>query len=85
MSIFTWKYIEKPFRDQKILNNKKTIIILLSKSLFIILLSLLIFFSKIKSFQEPIPNNILKTFQISNSENCFDLDYAHLDKKKLVL
>ena len=82
LSIFTWKYIEKPFRDQKILNNKKTVIILLSKSLFIILLSLLIFFSKIKSFQEPIPNNILKTFQISNSENCFDLDYAHLDKKK---
>ena len=55
LSIFTWKYIEKPFRDQKILDNEKTIIILLSKSLFIILLSLLIFFSKSNLFKSLYP------------------------------
>ena len=45
-------------------------------------LSFLIYSSKINSIKEPLPQNIIKSFQSEKSDNCFDLKYAHLENKK---
>ena len=81
-SLFSWKFIEKPFRDKKAINDKNIILILFFTSLIILILSFLIYSSKINSIKEPLPQNIIKSFQSEKSDNCFDLKYAHLENKK---
>ncbi|MEC7136725.1 MAG: acyltransferase family protein [Pseudomonadota bacterium] len=82
LSLFTWKFVEKPFRNKKIINNKFVVIYLLSFSILILSLSLLIIFSKIKSSHLSLPQNISKTFERTSTDECFDLDFAHLDGNK---
>ena len=82
LSVITWKFIEKPFRNKNIINNKKLIITLLSSSFFLLIMSILILNSKISSLQKPLSKNILNSFKGEAPGDCFDLDYAHLDNKK---
>ena len=81
-SLFSWKFIEKPFRDKRVIDDKNIILILFFKSLIILTLSLLIYSSKINSIKEPLPQNILKSFESEKPDNCFDLKYSHLENKK---
>ena len=81
-SYLTWRFIETPFRNKKIISDKKVIISILTVALMILLLSLSIYFSKITGFQKPLPSYISKTFESENPKNCFDLPYAHLDKSE---
>ena len=83
-SLFSWKFVEKPFRDKKTINDKNIILILFFTSLIILVLSFLIYSSKINSIKEPLPQNIIKSFQSEKSDNCFDLKYAHLENKKVL-
>ena len=82
LSILTWRFIEKPFRNKKIIDNKKVILSISSASLLIVFTSALISSSKITTLQKPINSNILKSFQQHSPKNCFDLEYAHLNKRK---
>ena len=81
-SLLSWKFIEKPFRDKRIIDDKNIILILFFKSLIILTLSLLIYSSKINSMKEPLPQNIIKSFESEKPDNCFDLKYSHLENKK---
>ncbi len=80
-SIFSWKYIEKPFRNKKKISNKKAINYLIVSALIIVSFSYLIYFEKIKSYQKPLPQNIINSFKPTLKNNCFDIDYAHTKEK----
>ncbi|MDB9744452.1 acyltransferase [Pelagibacteraceae bacterium] len=82
LSVFTWKYIEKPFRNNKIISDKKVLISLSITAIMILSISFSIFYSKINSIQATLPNKILKSFQSTSPKNCFNIDYAHIDKNK---
>lgn len=82
LSVLSWKFIETPFRNKKKIDNKNVIVFLTTISFVILLTSLLIFFSKISSFKEQLPEKIFNTFKSENPKDCFDLKYAHLSKKK---
>lgn len=81
LSVMSWKFVELPFRNKKIINDKKLIVSVLSTSFFLLIISSLILSSKINSVKKSLPDNILKTFQSENIKNCFDIDYSHLDNK----
>lgn len=82
LSVLSWKFIERPFRNKKIIDDKSAIIYLIAISFVILVLSSLIYFSKITSLMKPLPINILKSFEAEKTNGCFDLNYAHLDNKK---
>ena len=71
LSVITWKFIEKPFRNKNIINNKKLIITLLSSSFFLLIMSILILNSKISSLQKPLSKNILNSFKGEAPGDCF--------------
>ena len=82
LSIISWKFIERPFRNKKILNNKKFVLSLLLSSTIILLLSFLIYFEKIKSKQPLLPQSIINSFKSEPKKGCFDIDYAHIKNNK---
>lgn len=82
LSIFTWRFVEKPFRNKKIINDKKTIFFLLTSTLIILVTSLLIYFSKINSVKSPLPENISQSFESQKANGCFDINYAHIGNNK---
>ncbi|MDA7828962.1 acyltransferase [bacterium] len=82
LSVLTWRYIEKPFRNKKIISDKKVLIYLFTTAIVILSISTSIFYSKINSLQAPLSNKILNSFQSTAPKNCFDIDYAHIDKNK---
>ena len=82
LSIFSWRYIEKPFRNKKIIGDKKVLIYLFITAIVILSISFSILYSKINSIQAPLSNKILKSFQSTVPKNCFNIDYAHIDKNK---
>ncbi len=75
--IFHRRYVEQPFRNKKIINDKLLIKSLLIFALSIITISFLIYSGKIKSKQEGIPKEIKKTFLLAENNGCLDTDYAH--------
>jgi len=82
LSVLTWRHIEKPFRNKKIISDKKVIIYLFITAIAILSISTSIFYSKINSLQAPLSKKILKSFQSTSPKNCFDINYAHIDKNK---
>ncbi len=82
LSILSWKYVETPFRNRKILNNKIVINLLIFSALIILVLAYLINSKTIKSNQAELPKNIEETFKIAEANKCFDVDYAHLKENK---
>ncbi len=81
LSIISWKFIERPFRNKKIISDKKAIISIVVSSIIILFLSVLIYSSKIESAQKKLPIEIINSFNSVDKTNCLDLDYAHLDGK----
>jgi peptidoglycan/LPS O-acetylase OafA/YrhL len=77
LSVFSWKYIEQPFRDRKKIKNNSFLIILSIFLLSIISVLSLIKNEKIKSFQAEIPNEIKKTMEFAPADRCIDIENAH--------
>ncbi len=82
LSIFTWKFIEQPFRDKTIINDNKFLKILLLTFSTITLISCLIYFDKIKSKRFEIPNRIQSSMMMADYKGCLDIEEAHLDNQK---
>jgi peptidoglycan/LPS O-acetylase OafA/YrhL len=82
LSVLSYNFIERPFRQKKIISNKKTIIFLLFLGSLILILSLLIHSGKISSIKPDLPKKIQKTFKMEDDKNCWDIDYAHTKNKK---
>ena len=82
LSVLTWRHIEKPFRNKKIISDKKVIIYLFITAIVILTISTSIFYSKINSLQAPLSKKILKSFESTAPKNCFDINYAHIYKNK---
>ena len=77
LSFFSWRFIEKPFRDEKIISNNKLITYFFSFFLIIFLIASLLYFKKIGFSQINLPNNLIESFQGSKKDGCFDIKFAH--------
>ena len=82
LSVISWRFIEKPFRDRNILNDKKIIIYLSSLALVITLFSVLIYYEKMNFKKQVLPKRITQSFEATTKGDCFDIKLAHLDDKK---
>ena len=82
LSIFSWKYIEQPFRQKKKINNKFFLISLFTFVLVMFVITFAIKDNKIKSLQPEIPINLKKTIKMSPSNKCIDIEYAHLENNQ---
>ena len=80
LSLFSWRYIEQPFRNKKIINDKKFIKILIILVSFLIFFASLIYKGKINSIKKKLPDSIYQTLSISNNNHCFGLKDSHLKK-----
>jgi len=81
LSIFTWKYIEKPFRNRKIVNNKNFIKIIFSLFGIIAVISVLIYNEKINSGKYEIPKKLEQSMLMAKHNGCLDIEGAHLNNK----
>lgn len=79
LSIFSWRYIEQPFRQKKKINNKSFLISLLIFIFVIFVISSLIKTNRLKSLQPDLPQNLKETIKMSPFNNCIDIEYAHVD------
>ena len=79
LSYLSWKYIEKPFRNPKVISDKKLLIYFIL-SFFIILGTASLFYSnKIYKKNHELPKEISNSMnRLDPEKNCFDIDFAHL-------
>lgn len=82
LSIFTWKFIEQPFRKKAIINDRKFLKILFLSFTIISVISCFIYFDKIKSKRFEIPNKIQSSIQMADNKGCLDIEEAHLNSQK---
>ena len=81
LSFVTWKYVEQPFRKRTVINDKNVILSLVILALTILFISFLIYFEKIKSNKDLLPQKIINSFKSESGKDCFDIDYAHINSK----
>ena len=83
LSYFSWKYVEKPFRNRKIISDKKLLTYFVVSFSIIFVLASLIHFNKIYKRVE-LPKKISHSMKkLVPQEHCFDINFAHLkDSKK---
>ena len=82
LSLLSWRFIEQPFRNKNVVNDKNFIKILITFILTITLLALMIYSGKISSAKKKLPEKISQSFSISNNNHCFGLDGSHLRSSK---
>ncbi len=82
LSLFSWRYIEQPFRNKKIINNKNFIKILLIFISTLVFLASLMYLGKINSIKKKLPEAINQSFSVSNNNHCFGLEGSHLKKSE---
>ena len=82
LSIFSWYFIEQPFRNRKRISDKNFLRFLSLLTLSILILTSLIYFEKINSYKKQLPENLKKTIKYSNNDNCFGLKDSHLEIKE---
>ena len=82
LSLLSWRFIEQPFRNKKIINDKNFLKILITFILTLSTLALMMYLGKISSVKKKLPEKITQTFSISNNNHCFGLDGSHLKNSK---
>ena len=78
LSLLSWRFIEQPFRNKKIINDKNFLKILITFILTLSMLALMMYLGKISSVKKKLPENISQSLSISNNNHCFGLDGSHL-------
>jgi len=78
LAIFSWKFIETPFRQKNKVSNKNLIKSLGTLSAVIISISFLMNSHLNKFKKEKLSQIIINSFETEKSNGCFDLEFAHL-------
>lgn len=80
ISYLSWRFIEKPFRNKKSIDDNKVIKYLVLLFLTILIFSILIHFQKISSTKQKLPKILEQTMYIAENNNCIDLEGSHLEE-----
>lgn len=82
ISILSWRFVETPFRDKRILSNKFVVNFLVISALTILTFAVLMNLKVINTKQISLPVNIEESFKMAENKDCLDIEYAHLQTNK---